>query len=416
MKKIIVLFCLLAAVLVLTACQAESLEIQAEFIEMPQYVNIPPGEISRDSTLLLMDKYISADNTYSIFLENDWELGELEAEGWIYIYTDQGAKVVMRYAKSESPDLSLEIVQDILEKKLLYKFDYIKKYHTDQPYLRNLSNVYAYSYRKFEDDGSMGYAVYGESEEAYYCFFMDLKQENNQAWRSFVISCDTFKELSAKDKQPDTIRWFNASCAILEAFDYNIYDGFDIEGMSEEEKEKVRERLSAQYGIADPVSADTYLEQIMSEGSHADFAGNVAVLYERFADVPEEEKADAMGNYYLTQVFVEFYQKMFAYYEEIGPDAIDGWDYSEAMLLLRMSYAAGYYTKEEALERSLNIANEMQERFSSWDEYMESVLRGYEYHTYEKTDKYRQSYERVRYQDNSPYDIDWDLELERTWL
>ena len=47
------------------------------------------------------------------------------------------------------------------------------------------------------------------------------------------------------------------------------------------------------------------------------------------------------------------YADMFGFYEQYGPDAIAGWDYCRAMNLMSFYYLAGYYTEQEALDKSL---------------------------------------------------------------
>ncbi|MDR2025915.1 MAG: DUF1266 domain-containing protein [Hungatella sp.] len=98
-------------------------------------------------------------------------------------------------------------------------------------------------------------------------------------------------------------------------------------------------------------------------------------------------------------------------YIKYGAGAIDGWDYCRAASLCGWYYIAGYYTEQEALDKSLEIAQTIQKRFSSWDEMMESYLRGYEYWAYESGDARREVYEDIKTRDNSPYLLDWNLPL-----
>ena len=80
-------------------------------------------------------------------------------------------------------------------------------------------------------------------------------------------------------------------------------------------------------------------------------------------------------------------------YEQFGAEAIDGWDYCRALNLMSFFYLAGYYTEEEALDKSLEIAVTLQEKFDSWDALVDSYLRGYEYWAEESSDERREVYE-----------------------
>ena len=102
-------------------------------------------------------------------------------------------------------------------------------------------------------------------------------------------------------------------------------------------------------------------------------------------------------------------------YEEYGANAIDGWDYCRAMNLLSFYYLAGYYTEQEVLEQSLEIAKMIQPLYESWDELIASYLRGYEYWAEESSEERRAVYEELKEKEDSPYNIDFKMELVKTW-
>ena len=66
-------------------------------------------------------------------------------------------------------------------------------------------------------------------------------------------------------------------------------------------------------------------------------------------------------------------------YRDKGGHAIDAWDYCRALQVLGYYYVAGYYTEEETLDASLEVAKTLQGMYGSWDECMESYLAGYQY-------------------------------------
>ena len=133
-------------------------------------------------------------------------------------------------------------------------------------------------------------------------------------------------------------------------------------------------------------------------------------------DVAADGRKDfLLDNYEITEEEAQHYADMYAYYEQYGENAIDAWDYSRAISLATFYYHAGYYTEQEALDKSLEIAQIMQPLYSSWDEAMNSYLLGYEYWSEESAEERRAIYEELKAEENSLYNIDWKLAFEKTW-
>ena len=99
----------------------------------------------------------------------------------------------------------------------------------------------------------------------------------------------------------------------------------------------------------------------------------------------------------------------------MGEKAIDGWDYCRALNLLGYYYTAGYYTDTEALDKSLEIAQKVQEEFGSWDELIDSYMVGYEYWGEESSDERKAVYEELKGKEDNPYTVDFKMTLEKTW-
>lgn len=78
-------------------------------------------------------------------------------------------------------------------------------------------------------------------------------------------------------------------------------------------------------------------------------------------------------------------------------------------------YHAGYYTEEEALDKSLEIAQTLQPLFGSWDELVDSYLAGYEYWSEESSEERRAIYEELKGEEDNPYAVDYTMTLEKTW-
>lgn len=63
----------------------------------------------------------------------------------------------------------------------------------------------------------------------------------------------------------------------------------------------------------------------------------------------------------------------------------------------------------------MEIAQTIQPMFGSWDELMESYMRGYEYWAEESSDERRAIYEDLKSRTDNPYAVDYNMTLEKTW-
>lgn len=216
----------------------------------------------------------------------------------------------------------------------------------------------------------------------------------------------------------DTVRWFNTSCALLtemESRDYNLFGGAQNTSTNQAAAQKHLERW---WDVTDRESADQTLDWILTDGHRGNFASIMKTLeQDGMGELPQEERQSfLMENYNLgDEKYASLYEGWYEMYEEYGEDAIAGWDCCRAMSLPGYYYLAGYYTKEEALDKSLEIANMVQPMFGSWDDLMESYLRGYEYWSEGSSEKRRLVYEKLKKKSSGPYGVDFAMELEKTW-
>ncbi len=215
----------------------------------------------------------------------------------------------------------------------------------------------------------------------------------------------------------DTVRWFNASYAILTELngcDYNIFAGLEPSFAVAAMEQKM---LEDSWGVTDRASADETLDWILTEGHRYGFKDDMSFLKDYgLGEIDEENRKDFILEYFdITSEEADFYVTSFAMYEEYGEGAIDAWDYCRALNLMSFFYLAGYYTETEALDGSLEIAKTLQEKFDSWDTLVDSYLRGYEYWAEESSDKRREIYEDLKKRDDNPYRVDYNTELVKTW-
>jgi len=178
-----------------------------------------------------------------------------------------------------------------------------------------------------------------------------------------------------------------------------------------------KQSLEEWWSVTDRASADETLDWILTEGHRTGFADNMKSLEESgIGQVSAEERVSyILENFDVSQEEAQGYADNYAVYEQYGEHALDGWDYCRAMNLMSFYYLAGYYTEEEALNKSLEIAQTMQPLFESWDALIESYMLGYEYWAEESSSERRAVYEELKTRDDNPYQVDYHTALEKTW-
>lgn len=216
--------------------------------------------------------------------------------------------------------------------------------------------------------------------------------------------------------ETDTVQWFNASYAILtqaNGQNYNMFGGAKKNTIMEAQYQTM---LENSWDVTDRSSADETLDWILTEGHRTDFMYTGELLSMMVEEVGEDELINfLMEEFDESQDEADFDFATYEMYKEYGETAIDGWDYCRALSLLSFYYMAGYYTKEEALDKSLEIAETVQPLFSSWDELIDSYLRGYEYWAEEDSSERREIYEELLAADDNPFRVDYNTTLEKTW-
>lgn len=221
----------------------------------------------------------------------------------------------------------------------------------------------------------------------------------------------------AKAPASDTVQWFNNTYAVLTVLnerDCRVYSGGSP---NIAEKALARALLENSWDVTDRASAEESLQWLLDEGHRIPLAEELAYLSEMgLADISEEERAEAvLSNFDLDEQQAGQYAAWFSLYEQYGEDAAAAWDYSRAMWLLSYYYLADYYTLEESLDQSLELAETIQTTFGSWDDFMESYFAGYEYWSEESSDERRDVYEDLKSSSDNPFALDWNTTLEKTW-
>lgn len=388
------------------------------------------GTKSQEDILKEMKEFSTPDKSASIYLDKDWEIQDLGLEDagidyWFCAADESEDEIVvlMQYPKNSViiPVSGMDDVKEMVE--MSYGFTSDGK-DVEAPEVPGMTKIEAYT-GKVEVDGSSAkaYLVYGETDYAYYAILYGANSMSDDVIAAAKASCSKFKETAPEEDDnttvelTDTVRWFNASYAVLtelNGWDYNRFAGLPANADS---MELEQDALDDWWGVTDRASADETLDWILTEGHRADFADNMGYLQENgIQDVAAEARADfVMDYFYVDEDEAQAMADAYAYYEQYGPNAIDGWDYCRAMNLLSFYYLAGYYNEQEALDKSLEIAQTMQPLFASWDDLMDSYLRGYEYWAEESSDERRTVYEDLKTRDDNPYAVDYNMTLEKTW-
>lgn len=375
---------------------------------------------------VVMKEFTSEDQTVSIQMNEEWNTESVGAgsEGWIVAGSENGAEaiVVMQAAKS----LYGGTVVDMEGWKNLVSTSYpMSGMETiDNPSVPGMEVAETCSCTVTADGASgEGRVLYGETDYAYYSIVYAASKINTAKSEYFNKVCESFKENAPEVEQisagegSDTVQWFNNTCAVLTAangWDYTVFGGILA---SDASLGIVQELLSEWWDVTDRESADETMDWLLSEGHRVSFAEDMEQLEGTgIGDVAVEERVDfILDNFDISEEEAQNYADWFGFYEQYGSDAAAGWDYSRAMSLLGYYYLAGFYTEEEALDKSLETAKTIQGIFDSWDSFMESYFVGYEYWSEENSDERRQIYDEIKASADNPFTLEWGMALEKTW-
>lgn len=363
-------------------------------------------------------EFKSENEIISMKMSAEWEAEEMMAgmEGWIAAGNSIGSEAIM---VAQFPKNGLDMDTVITEMEKNYEI-----VDTDSSVLTGLeisglSVAEAYACKIMgEGMDSPAYVAYGESDYAYYSFIYIANKLNDKRLDYFKACCATFQENAPEvEKVSDTILWFNATNAILTTQnrqDYNLFGGVAAD---EANAEMQKQSLEEWWGVTDEASAEENIEWVLTEGHRTGFAEAMESFgADGMADTAAEDRVDfLLENYEISEEDAEMVANYYNIYEEKGINAISAWDYSRAMSLFSWYYIAGYYTKEEALDASLELAKTIQENFDSWDSFMESYFLGYEYWAEEDSADRREIYEELKAASDSPYNLDWNLTFEKSW-
>lgn len=371
-----------------------------------------------------MKEFFLPDNSASMKMKQDWVVLDDSTEYQLVVGAADDSEVIlmMQFPKSIAGS-DLQTTEDM--KALVEEgYETLRAEAVENFNIPGMTNVSATRCELITTDASAeSCIIYGETEYALYAIIYSVTKWDDTDMASFQASCSTFKENQEIIKElqgttielTDTIRWFNATYAVLtqlNGLDYNLYAGLYVNEIT---REMEIASLEEWWGVTDRASAEETLLWALEEGHRASFAQEMKDLEGYGLGQAEDQLTFLLENFDMTPDEAEMYLSWYKMYEEYGANAIDGWDYCRAMNLLSFYYLAGYYTEQEVLEQSLEIAKMIQPLYESWDELIASYLRGYEYWAEESSEERRAVYEELKQKEDSPYNIDFKMELVKTW-
>lgn len=385
-------------------------------------------EKTQEDILAGMKEFVTPDGSASIYLDQDWEeedlgVSQYDIDYWMGAVSPKNDEIaiLMQFPRQSAQKLAstMDEVKELVESNYSISGE---EEVTELPEVPGMTNIEVVKGRISNMGVSCdAYIIYGETDYAYYCLLYGANNMDDEMIATIKASCSQFKETAPEEEDAttaevtDTIRWFNASYAVLtqiNGWDYNRFGGV---AANEENAEVEKELLKEWWDVTDRATADETLDWILTEGHRTQFAEDMANIEAAGIGSAKDRTAFMLENYQVDEEQAKYYADMYGLYEQYGATAIDGWDYCRALNLLGYYYLAGYYTETEALDKSLEIAQTAQPLFDSWDSMIESYLRGYEYWSEESADERRAVYEELKAKDDNPYAVDYNTELEKTW-
>ena len=222
---------------------------------------------------------------------------------------------------------------------------------------------------------------------------------------------------------PDTVLWFNATYAPLtysNGMDWRLVGGL-TRSYYNESLTKVLLRQS--WNVVDRESAIETITKLKEGGHRKTYREYQKELEELgMLDLDVEVFLETLVNMEMDGYLYRYVMVYSMYHEGMNEDAITAFDLCRINELCGDYYVCGYMTYEEAMDISLENSLILQEKFSSWDELMESYLLGYQFWqsdpclTEDSPTLQRYHYYEVLLEmQDGPYSLDWNMELKKDW-
>lgn len=386
-------------------------------------------EVKEEKKKEPVNQYTAENGMFAISLPGEWsEEDNMGMSSILNLSGSDGADIVaMGMEKSQLAAAGVESLQDF--------YDYVDASMlngaastttlspTESMALTGFVDTLATEGKMTQSNGASGnvFVQCAESENAYYLIMLSARSGYDEMIASMRDSL-SFEELALPETEAlsDTLRWFNGTYAVitkLNGGDLNLVAGYEQSDMMKELEQALLDR---DWGVTDRASLDETLEWLLTEGH------NEEALY-MFTDIgaegmSREEIVAALDENGFDEeekvMILAVYDAKAAY----GENAIAGWDLSRAMSLMGWGYLAGYYTYEEAMDKSLETARRIQQTFGSWDDFFNSYFLGYSYWSSQDLEdvtsqayERRALYEELKADPSGVFSVDWNTELTKEW-
>lgn len=375
-------------------------------------------------------EFKSKDGSYAISAPEGWKKSEEQIDGSLSIESAQGNLTILiqqftKTAVSAMYPTREEFIQ-FYKQAVTSNFGDAKTM-TENPAMTGSTLIEAEEYTITQGKRTeQAYIVYLETDYAYYVAVAGGLNSKYKEQFEMLQSCiGTFREdaqviASLTPELSDTLLWFNGTYGLLTASNrgnLQLVGGFEANDTT---KQQMIEGLKNSWDVTDRASADENLKWLLEEGHNSD----LLELYQSCEmDIyTKEELVQELENAKITGIDAVIMLLTYDAVQQYGENAIKAWDLCRAMQMSTWYYLAGYYTYEEAMDQSLEIAKLLQSTYTSWDDMMQSYLYGFQYwneddSSDETSDSYarKQLYERLKTQENSPYQLDWNMTLTKDW-
>ncbi len=288
------------------------------------------------------------------------------------------------------------------------------------------------NYIKKEDINHMSRYYHVFEDDEYACDCLQIDYNFDGGGHTYTITESTFPNVTDKmldvykndwgrvsQEHPQTVKWIITVIANWLIIMERPYDFFGTPGQVKSQVEDEREILVEDWGIKRKSELISALEDRF-EFRLLDQAKN----YYGFGEVDEDDEYE---NYRdedeIDEIKISFEREKVR--EAIVADfdkTMKAFDLYRVILLAYLGLNSKYLSYEEALDWCLRAGLELQNLYSSWDDYYENYLTGYCFWSNEDADlDYTHSnrrkvvYEEVKKYKSHPWQIDWNTKLTKEW-
>lgn len=238
-------------------------------------------------------------------------------------------------------------------------------------------------------------------------------------------------EVAAAPELPDTVLWFNATYACLtytNGCDWRWVGGMEP---TEENADKAEYLLYSSWNVSDRKSGVEAVNKLLGGGHRTkcqecmddlEAWGLLELGETRFAEEITRIAVGERTDIDLGDVPGRYVVAYYMYHSGIGAEYIAAWDFCRVNQLYADFYLCGFMEYEEAMDASLENSLRLQKMYDSWDEMMDAYMMGYQFWqgdleiTEDSPTKERRSYyEMLKNSGDSPYELDWNMELKKSW-